>query len=394
MIIQGKMVDSEHLVNVVVDGGTISAVKPVDRGTPCGFGGPDYYVCSGFFDPQVNGYGGVDFNGRDLNPEQLHRAAFSLASSGVTRFLPTLITASLERMIRQLSILAEGIEKDQMFQDLCLGIHLEGPYISPEDGPRGVHPREFVRPPSWDEMERFQEACEGRIRMITLAPEVEGAIGFLERCVKEGIVVGIGHTNASEEILERAFQAGARISCHLGNGTHAVLPRHRNPIQKQLSMDGLLASIIVDGIHLPEYVVKNFIRAKGIDRILLTTDAMAGASAPPGRYTLGDLEVEVREDDRSTRLRGTSCLAGSTLTMDRAISQAIQFAEVHLASAIQMAVHNGAKLFPDLGNRLVPGAPANLLLFEYVKKRVVIHSVWIRGEKISETWEGIRCYGG
>jgi len=139
---------------------------------------------------------------------------------------------------------------------------------------------------------------------MTLAPEIDGAIPFVEQCVKKGIVVGIGHTNAAAEILEDALRAGARISCHLGNGAHAVLPRHQNPIQKQLSMDGLMASIIVDGIHLPDYVVKNFVRAKGVDRVLLTTDSMAGR---PPCWTIHPRRsrVEVREDDRSARLPGT-----------------------------------------------------------------------------------------
>jgi len=230
--------------------------------------------------------------------------------------------------------------------------------------------------------------------LITLAPEIDGAIPFVEQCVEKGIAIGIGHTNAPEEILEQAFRAGARISCHLGNGAHAVLPRHRNPIQKQLSMDGLMASIIVDGIHLPDYVVKNFVRAKGVDRVLLTTDSMAGAAAPAGRYTLGGLEVEVREDDRSARLPGTPYLAGSTLTMNQAVNNVIQFAEVDLAAAVQMAALNGAKLFPDLGSQIVPGVPANLLLFEYVGKKVVVHSTWVHGEEMSGTWEGVRCKGG
>ena len=394
MIIQGKMVHPERLVNVIVDGATISEVHLVDKRTSYDFGGPDDYLCSGFFDPQVNGYGGVDFNGMNLNPERLHQAAISLASSGVTRFLPTLITASRERTIRQLKVLAQAIEKDPIFERMCLGVHLEGPYISPEDGPRGAHPREFVRLPNWDEVEQFQEACGDRIRLMTLAPEIDGAIPFVEQCVKKGIVVGIGHTNAAAEILEDALRAGARISCHLGNGAHAVLPRHQNPIQKQLSMDGLMASIIVDGIHLPDYVVKNFVRAKGVDRVLLTTDSMAGAAAPAGRYTLGDLEVEVREDDRSARLPGTPYLAGSALTMNQAINHVIQFAEVDLAPAVQMAVQNGAKLFPDLGSQIVPGAPANLLLFEFVKKKVVVHSTWVHGEEMSETWDGVRCKEG
>ena len=388
------MVHPERLVNVIVDGATISEVHPVDKGTSHDFGGPDYYLCSGFFDPQVNGYGGVDFNGMNLNPERLHQAAVSLASSGVTRFLPTLITASRERTIRQLKILVQAIERDPVFERMCLGVHLEGPYISPEDGPRGAHPREFVRLPNWDEVEQFQEACGDRIRLMTLAPEIDGAIPFVEQCVKKGIVVGIGHTNAAAEILEDALRAGARISCHLGNGAHAVLPRHQNPIQKQLSMDGLMASIIVDGIHLPDYVVKNFVRSKGVDRVLLTTDSMAGAAAPAGRYTLGDLEVEVREDDRSARLPGTPYLAGSALTMNQAVNHVIRFAGVDLASAVQMAVQNGARLFPDLGSQIVPGAPANLLLFEFVKKKVVVHSTWVHGEEMSETWDGVRCKEG
>jgi N-acetylglucosamine-6-phosphate deacetylase len=291
------------------------------------------------------------------------------------------ITAPYEKIVHQLKILAGALREDPLLRRMVPGFHLEGPYISPEEGFRGAHPRDAVRPPRWEELERFQEACGGQIRYITLAPEVEGSIPFIERAVRKGMVVGLGHTNASEETLEDAFRAGARISTHLGNGAQALLPRHRNPIQKQLSMDGLMASIIVDGIHLPDYVVKNFIRAKGVDRILLTTDSMAGASAPAGRYTLGDLEVEVRPDDRTARLPGTPYLAGSTLTMDRAVNNVIRFADLTLPAAVQMAVQNGGKLFPEAGKAIVPGSPADLVLFER-REDLVIRSAWIHGEKI------------
>jgi N-acetylglucosamine-6-phosphate deacetylase len=226
----------------------------------------------------------------------------------------------------------------------------------------------------------LQEICRGRIRLITLAPEAEGAIPFIERAVSEGIVIGIGHTNASEETLEDAVRAGARLSTHLGNGAHAVLPRHRNPIQKQLSLDDLVASIIPDGVHLPDYIVKNFVRTKGVNRILLTTDAMAGAAADPGRYTLGDLEVDVGPD-RVARLKNTPYLAGSTLTMDRAVENVIRFSKLDLSAALRMASQNGNQLFPEIMGEMASGQSADFVLLEF-KDRLVVRSTWIHGERI------------
>ena len=380
MIIQGKIPGTESPVNVVVEKGKVIRVEPYAKGSSCDFGGADLYACPGFFDPQVNGFAGVDFNSPRLTPEALHQAALSLASTGVIRFLPTLITSSHERMVCQLKILTEAFKNDPLLQKMCLGIHLEGPYISPEDGPRGVHLVQSVRLPQWEELERFQEVCEGRIRCVTLAPEVKGAIPFIEKAVTHGIVIGIGHTHATGEDLEQAVQAGARLSCHLGNAPSALLPRHRNLIEKQLVTDQLMASIIVDGIHLPEAVVKNYVWTKGIRRIVLTTDSMAGAGAPSGRYTLGDLEVEVGSD-RAARSVSTSRLAGSTLTMDRAITNVIRFAGMDLASAIRMASKNEQKLFPEVKGEIISGDSIDLVLFEY-QGSLAVRSTWIGGEKI------------
>jgi N-acetylglucosamine-6-phosphate deacetylase len=380
MIIRGKIPETESLMDAFVENGRVIHISPYRKGASYDFGGTDLYLCSGFFDPQVNGFAGVDFNSPSLSAEGLHRAALSLASIGVTRFLPTLITSSHEKMVRQLKIIGGALSKDPLLQKMCAGIHLEGPYISPEDGPRGAHLREFVRLPRWGEMEKFQEACEGRIRCVTLAPEMEGAIPFIRKAAAHGMVVGIGHTNASEEVLDEAVQAGARISCHLGNAAPRTSSVRQDLIQKQLAMDQLMASIIVDGIHLPPETVKDFVRAKGVDRIVLTTDSMAGAGASPGRYTLGDLEVEVGSDG-AARLDGTSRLAGSTLTMDRAITNVIRFAEIDLPSAIHMAAKNGQRLFPEAGGEIVAGHSADLVLFEY-QEEMVVRSTWIEGEKI------------
>jgi N-acetylglucosamine-6-phosphate deacetylase len=380
MIIQGKIPGTESLVNIFVENRKIVQIASYPKGSSGDFGGTDLYLCPGFFDPQVNGFAGVDFNSPDLTREGLRRAALSLASTGVTRFLPTLITSSHEKMVRQLKIIGDALGDDPLLQKMCLGIHIEGPYISAENGPRGVHLREFIRLPRWEELEKFQEACQGRIKCVTLAPEVKGAISFIKEAVIQGMVIGIGHSNANERVIEEAVQAGARLSCHLGNAPSAYLPDYRNSIRKQLVMGPLMASIITDGIHLPPDVVKDYVRTKGIDRIVLATDSMAGAGASPGRYTLGDLEVEVGPDRRA-RLVGSSRLAGSTLTMDRAIDNVIRFAEIDLPSAIRMASKNAQKLFPELGGGMNPGDSADFVLFEY-QKELVVRATWIQGEKI------------
>ena len=380
MIIQGKIPGTESLVNIDVENRKVMRIEPFQEGSPCDFGGVDRYLCPGFFDPQVNGFAGVDFNSPHLTPEGLRHAARSLASAGIARFLPTLITSSQEKMIRQLKIIASALKNDPLLRKMCHGIHLEGPYISPEDGPRGVHPREFVRLPQWEELEKFQEVCEGRIKCLTLAPEVKGAIPFIKKAVAHGMVIGIGHTHATEEVIEEAVQAGARLSCHLGNATPKPLSRHQNLIRKQLVMDRLMVSIIVDGIHLPREVVRDFVQTKGTDGIVLTTDSMAGAGASPGRYTMGELEVEVGSDG-TARSVTTSRLAGSTLTMDRAITNVIQFAGIDLPSAIRMATKNGQKLFREVREEILPGDSADLVLFEYPGK-LNVRSTWIEGEKI------------
>jgi N-acetylglucosamine-6-phosphate deacetylase len=380
MIIQGVIPGRTGPLSMGVEGGRFFRTEPDQRGLHIDMGSPGCLLFPGFFDPQVNGFSGVDFNDRNLDAERFEKAARSLASFGVTHFFPTLITASHDRILHQLKRISQALEESALSRRMCPGIHLEGPYLNPEDGPRGAHPKAFIRNPRWGEIMSYQEACSGQIRLITLAPETEGAIPFIEKAVSEGIVIGIGHTNASEKVLDDAVRAGARLSTHLGNGAHAILPRHRNPIQKQLSLDELAASIIPDGVHLPDYVVKNFVRTKGVDRILLTTDAMAGAAAPAGRYTLGDLQVDVGPD-LVARLKDTLYLAGSTLTMDRAVENVMRFSGLDLPTVLRMTRQNGIRIFPEAGGEVMEGQSADFVLFEF-KDRLVIKSTWVHGERI------------
>lgn len=362
VVVQGRLTRGAAPVEILVAGGRIEAIRPPGATTDRPVvGGPDCLVAEGFLDMQVNGFAAVDFNRPALTGEEIRRATEAMWRTGVTQFLPTVVTAPVRDMLGTLKAIARAREQDPAVRRAIPGIHLEGPFLAPEDGPRGAHPADSIRDPDWGLFQQFQDATGGLIRLVTLAPERPGAIGLIWQLCQDGVVVGIGHSAAREADIDQAVEAGARISCHLGNGAHAMLPRHRNYIQKQLATDALMASLIVDGHHLPSYVVKNMIRCKGVDQVILVTDAMAAAAAPPGKYRLGEVLAEVGPDGY-VRLPGTPYLAGSALTMDRAVENVTRFAGLSLDEAILSATRQPRRLFPDLGAGLVPGARADLVV--------------------------------
>jgi N-acetylglucosamine-6-phosphate deacetylase len=293
--------------------------------------------CPGFVDLQVNGFAGVDFNDPAISDDDVTRACDAVWQTGVTRVLPTLITAPRDRFAICARRLAHHRHRG------IAGLHLEGPYISPIDGFRGAHPREHVRDASIDDFARRQEAADGRIVLVTIAPEVPGAIALIEQLTHHGIRVAIGHTNATGADVQAAISAGATLSTHLGNGCAQLLPRHPNVIWEQLAADALQASFIVDGHHLPPATVKVMLRAKTLARSILVTDAIAAAGRPPGRYRLGDLDVELSADGR-VAAPGATNLAGSALSMDRAIANAARFTSLDLNEILPMATTTPARL--------------------------------------------------
>jgi len=284
----------------------------------------------GLFDLQVNGFGGVDFNAPDLTADRVHEALERMRATGVTRCLPTLITSTFEQFAASARVLA------RVSSAAIAGIHMEGPYLSVEDGARGAHPREHVTGASVDDFNRRQEAASGRIVLVTLAPEVPGALRLIEHLVASGVRAAIGHTAATPRQITDAVTAGASLATHLGNGCAQLLPRHPNVIWEQLAADSLLASLIVDGHHLPPATVKAMVRAKGPARTILVTDAVAAAGCAPGRYTIGAVICELGENGRVS-LPGTPYLAGSGLTMDRAIANAVRFTGLSIDAVIPMA---------------------------------------------------------
>lgn len=284
----------------------------------------------GLFDLQVNGFAGVDFNAPGLTADRCAEAIERMRATGVTRCLPTLITSPFDDFAASARVLARTADP------AIAGIHMEGPYLSPEDGPRGAHRREHIAPASIEDFTRRQDGAEGTIVLVTLAPEVPGALGLIEHLVAGGVRVAIGHTAATPRQIGDAIAAGASLATHLGNGCAEMLPRHPNAIWELLAADGVIASLIADGHHLPPATVKSMVRAKGPGRTILVTDAIAAAGCAPGRYAIGGVDCALAEDGRVS-LPGTPYLAGSSLTLDRAVANAVRFTGLALEDVIPMA---------------------------------------------------------
>jgi N-acetylglucosamine-6-phosphate deacetylase len=299
------------------------------------------WTTPGFIDLQVNGFARVDYNDPGAIHEEIARSIRVMFSTGVTRFFPTVITGSPERMIGALRNLAGA--REAIAEGVAIaGIHVEGPHISPDDGPRGAHPREWVRPPDIEEFRRMQDAARGFIRLVTLAPEWPHATRYIENAVRDGVTISIGHTRATSQQIRDAVSAGATMSTHLGNGANPTLPKTDNYIWDQLAEERLSASFIVDGIHLPDAFLCAAIRAKSVQRSILVTDAVMPAMCEPGFYELGEVQVELKEDHRVV-LRGGDRLAGSSLRMDQAIENVMRITGVSLEEAVTMATTNPAR---------------------------------------------------
>jgi N-acetylglucosamine-6-phosphate deacetylase len=363
----------------ILFGDLINGVEPLFSEPP-----DSSYISPGWIDLQVNGFAGVDYNSPSSSDEAIAASIRAIFRTGVTRFFPTVITGSSEGMQSALRNLADA--KEVLADGAAMeAFHVEGPYISAEDGPRGAHPARWVRPPDLDEFRRFQEAARGNIRLITLSPEWPEAPRFIEAMLREGVVASIGHTGASQDQIAAAVGAGATLSTHLGNGAHSVLPRHPNYIWEQLADDRLAASFIVDGIHLDHAFLKVALRAKGVERSVLVTDAVMPAGCFPGFYKLGEVDVELHPDG-SVRLKGGTRLAGSALKMDKAVENVMRQASLTLPQAVSMATRNPARLgrIASRQRGLNAGERADLVRFRYddATKEIQVLETYFGGRRV------------
>jgi N-acetylglucosamine-6-phosphate deacetylase len=345
-------------ISIDIEDGIIAAI----RATRAAVG--DLYICPGLVDLQVNGYGGIDLNSGVLEPDDVLALAGKMLALGVTTFAPTLITASEEAIIAGLEAIGEARRRHPLVAHTVPFVHVEGPSISPADGPRGAHPADSVRAPSLAEFGRWQQTSGGLVGLVTLAPEHEGAIDYIQALAARGVHVAIGHTAASPADIHAAVEAGARISTHLGNGAAALLARHPNFIWSQLADDRLTASFIADGHHLPADTFKAMLRAKGLAKAILVSDSVSLAGMPPGRYRqpVGGL-VEVGADGR-IGVADTPYLAGAGRALKDDVALAVGMAGLSLSEGLGLATENPGRFAGGRG-RLVPGAPADLIRFSW-----------------------------
>jgi len=363
----------EHPLLLVEQGRFLEVAAKSSLQTPAGISLSDFgdgVIVPGYVDLHV--HGGAGFDVMDDDGKALPAIERLLARHGVTSYFPTTVTAPIDATLRALERLADAIEESQSGgqrtnkvgsgRTLALGIHLEGPFIS--YARRGVHPPEDLEAPTLPLFERFWQAARGRICMMTIAPELEGALEVIAEAARRGVCVSLGHSDADFATAERGIAAGARHATHTFNAMrplgHNTLD-HRNPgiLGVVLTDDRVSADIIADGIHLDPAIVKLFARAKGPEQTVLITDAISATGMPDGRYRLGSFEVDVREG--KCTLDGK--LAGSVLTMDRAVQNLARFAEWDLQHAVAAASRNPARA-ARIANKgvIAAGADADFLV--------------------------------
>ena len=321
----------------------------------------DAILAPGFFDIHIHGGSGLDL--MRAQPAEFPRLGQFLASHGVTSYFPTTVAAPLDATYSALERLADAIEASAPANgDTAaarpLGIHLEGPFLSHKR--RGVHPPEYLVTPTVAIFDRLWQAARGQVRMMTIAPEIPGALEVIREAARRNVCVSIGHSDAEMPIAKEAVKAGARHATHTFNAMRPLDHREPGIIGEVLSDDGITADLIADGIHVAPEVVKVFLRAKGQERAVLITDAISATGMPDGCYQLGPIQVDVKDG----KCTSNGSLAGSVLTMDRAVRNVTRFSDWTLRAAVRAATLNPAQavgLSAKQGN-LAPGSNADFVV--------------------------------
>jgi len=374
--VEGFLYSDSQPVSIQIIDGKISEVRHLPDDADI----PRVYIAPGLIDLQVNGYMGIDFCGPALTAEEVRKVVKALWKEGVTTFFPTLTTNADDLLKRNFGILAEALNDPEM-RGSVPGFHLEGPYISPVQGYRGDHPEKYIRKPDWQEFEKYQQAARFAIKLVTVAPEIEGAIPFIAQCAKAGVVVALGHHNASAETIKEAVDAGASMSTHLGNGCANEINRHHNPIWPQLADDRLVPSIIADGYHLTREEVQTFYKVKGADRIILVSDMVDLAGLAPGEYKKGDVTLLLTPE--VVKYPAENVLSGAASPIRLCVGNIMKFTGCSLNDAIRMASANPAKAVGlDNVGEIGFGKKADLIVFTIDRGKILIQKTIVSGEVV------------
>lgn len=337
----------------------------------------------GLIDLQINGVNGIDFNNTALTEEDMVTATHYLLSKGITTFFPTVITNSDENILKILSTIYKACLSNPLVNDCIGGIHLEGPFISPEPGAKGAHDEQYIKPPDWALFKKFQTAAGGKIKIITLAPEWEGSCSFIQKCSEHKVLVSIGHSMANSEQISRAVKAGAFLSTHLGNAVPLLLPRHPNMIWDQLAAEELYACIITDGIHIPDSFIKVVMKVKGKTTIIIS-DATCFAGMPPGEYQNHIGGTVVLDEEKRVSLKNTpGLLAGAAKTLLENVETLINHHLATLSDAWQMASTNVADMLVKNDDSFST-INKDMVLFQFREGEIGIKYVIKKGKVVFE----------
>ncbi len=300
-------------------------------------------MANGYFDIQVNGYMGVDFNREGLTAEELHLTCEHLAAHGVDGILATMTSEHIGVMAGRLARIVELRAADKLVAKMIPGFHIEGPFINETDGYRGAHPKDATHPANVDEMKRLLDAAGGLTKMVTLAPERDPGMATTKMLARQGVRVSAGHCNPTLDELNAGIDAGLSMFTHLGNGCPMLMHRHDNIIQRALSLrDKLWLCFIADGAHVAFFALANYLRAADPDRTVVVTDAMSAAGKGPGRYNLGRWDILIG-DDLVARAPDGSHLVGAAYTMPDAMRNLTQKVGISEAFARKLLVTNPRK---------------------------------------------------
>lgn len=374
LVLEGRLYLDNNPVTISITDGRLAVIEHRDAGTSM----PEVYIAPGLIDAQINGYMGVDFSSEDLTLDDIRKATKTLWKEGVTTFIPTLITNEHNALKKNFAIMALALDDIEIGKSIP-GFHLEGPYISPVQGFRGAHLEKYIRKPDWQEFLIYQEAARNRILLITVAPEMEGAISFIRNCTGSGVTVSLGHHNGSAEIVRQAVDAGASMSTHLGNGCANMINRHNNPLWPQLADDRITPTIIADGFHLTREEVQTFYKVKGPGNLILVSDALDLAGLPPGEYIRGERTVLLTPD--VVKFPAENVLAGAASPITKCVNNIMKFTQCSLKEAIQMASTNPARLLGlnDVGE-ISQGKRADLIVFTIEDEKIVIQQTIVAGK--------------